>query len=400
MRVRPPWVSLLLLAAARVSAQSDAEVSDPMDLQVHGFVSQGFLVTTDNNYLAESESGSFEFTEVGINFTKPLGQDFRVGLQLFARDLGPAGNYRVNPDWFYLDYRYRDWFGFRAGRVKLPFGLYNEVNDIDAARVPVLLPQSTYPIGNRDYLLAQTGGEVYGYFKLDRAGAFDYRLYGGTIYVVAEQNSNTPYRITRVNIPYVAGGRLMYETPLEGLRAGASLQRISMDLDLAFDSAAWMPLQMAGMLPDDFNGDVAVDLPVVLWMGSIEYAAHDLQLAVEYGRWYVKAESDVPALFPDVEQHSERMYGLVAYRFSEWFVPSFYYSLLFPDTSDRTGRDKRQQDFALTTRFDLTEHWLIKLELHYLNGTAALASNLNDNRPQRRLTRDWLLFLAKTTAYF
>ena len=37
--------------------------------QIHGFVSQGFIKSTDNNYLGQSERGSFEFTEVGINFT-------------------------------------------------------------------------------------------------------------------------------------------------------------------------------------------------------------------------------------------------------------------------------------------------------------------------------------------
>ena len=41
--------------------------------------------------------------------------------------------------------------------IRLPFGLYNDINDIDAARVPILLPQSIYPATSRDYLLAQTG---------------------------------------------------------------------------------------------------------------------------------------------------------------------------------------------------------------------------------------------------
>ena len=95
--------------------------------------------------------GSFEFAEVGINFTKALSDRLRLGVQLFARDLGPIGNYDAKFDWFYLDYRLSDWLGLRAGRVKLPFGLYNEINDVDAARVPILLPQSVYSTRNRDY---------------------------------------------------------------------------------------------------------------------------------------------------------------------------------------------------------------------------------------------------------
>ena len=30
--------------------------------------------------------------EVGLNFTKSLTEDLRVGVKLFARDLGPIGN--------------------------------------------------------------------------------------------------------------------------------------------------------------------------------------------------------------------------------------------------------------------------------------------------------------------
>ena len=114
---------------------------------------------------AKSQRGSFDFNEVGINFTKSLGERLRFGIQFFARDVGPVGNDTPRVDWFFLDYRFTDWLGVRAGRLKVPFGLYNEVNDVDSARVPVLLPQAVYPILNRDLLLAQTGFELYGYHE-------------------------------------------------------------------------------------------------------------------------------------------------------------------------------------------------------------------------------------------
>src|SRR5262249_32905537 len=141
-------------------AKSEADDVDLLALEVHGFISPGFIVSTDNNYLSESKHGSFKLSEVGLNFTKPLTETLRAGIQLFARDLGRSGNYSAKFDWYYLDYRWRDWLGIRAGRVKVPFGLYNDINDIDPARVPILLPQSVYPVTNRDFLLAQTGGEL------------------------------------------------------------------------------------------------------------------------------------------------------------------------------------------------------------------------------------------------
>jgi len=43
---------------------------------------------------------------------------------------------------------------------------------------------------------------------------------------------------------------------------------------------------------------------------------------------------------------------------------------------------------------------LLKLEGHYLAGTAALNPALNDNVPSSALPNTWVAFLAKTTAYF
>src|SRR5687768_9494733 len=120
------FVLLLIVALTWWSPADAAEfnVAGEQKVEVHGFVSPGFILTTGNNYLAKSKRGSFEFSEVGVNLTVPITDRLRTGVQLFARDLGPIGNYAPRADWYYLDYRLADWFGIRAGRVKIPFGLY------------------------------------------------------------------------------------------------------------------------------------------------------------------------------------------------------------------------------------------------------------------------------------
>jgi hypothetical protein len=390
---------LLALAA---SARAQEEVADPLALQVHAFVSQGFLLSTGNNYLARTKRGTFEFTEVGINFTKPLTNELRVGLQLFARDLGEIGDYSPKVDWFYLDYRFQDWLGLRAGRVKLPFGLYNEVNDIDSAHGVVLLPQSLYSVTNRDFLLAQTGAELYGYVRLGYAGALDYRVYGGTIFLEVETQPGTAYEIQELNIPYVVGGRLLYETPLEGLRAGGSVQALHLDSNLLLDPMVWIPMQMMGDLPASFMGLVELDITAVLWVASIEYWVDDLQLVAEYGRQEVETENSHPMLLPIPSRKttSERGYVMVGYRIAPWLRPNLYYALIYPNIDDRKGRDAQRHDVALTLRFDINDHWLVKLEGHFLHGTAELRPALNDGTPDDEMKRNWALFAVKTTAYF
>ena len=379
-------------APAKPSLEESARArpfrDSPLAVEVHGFVSQGFILSSGNNYLGNSKRGSFEFNEVGINFTKGLHDRLRVGVQFFARDLGAVGNYAPKVDWLYLDYRFADWLGLRAGRLKAPFGLYNEVNDIDSARVPVLLPQSVYPILNRDILLAQTGGELYGYLRMPPAGALEYRLYGGTLFIDPPV-AQPPLSLKSFQVPYVFGGRLMWETPLDGLRLGGSVQQ------LRFDTAYTLP----GMPPMP-PSEITIGIPFVLWLGSFEYAAHDLLVAAEYGRWKADVETTIgPASKVDTVVN-ERYYVMAAYRVSPWFYPGVYYSRLVENVDKPMHRDNYQNDLALTFRFDLTTHWLLKLEGHYMNGTLDLAPALNDGTAKNVLKRDWGVFFAKTTAYF
>ena len=65
----------------------------------------------------------------------PRAQHNERGGYTYLRE--QRGDYVLNSwaDWFDLDYRWKDWLGLRAGRVKLPYGLYNDTSDIDAARV-------------------------------------------------------------------------------------------------------------------------------------------------------------------------------------------------------------------------------------------------------------------------
>jgi hypothetical protein len=372
------------------SAAGAAEV-DPDDslaaVEVHAFASQGFILTLRNDYLADQTTdGSFEFSEFGINFTKSVTDDLRIGAQLFAQDLGPVGNYSAKVDWFYLDYRWQDWLGFRAGRLKIPYGLYNEIQDIDAARVPVLLPQSVYPLQTREILFAQTGVELYGFLRSDSLGALDYRLFGGTIFLDAD--SLTPRGSAfdlDFHVPYVIGGRLIWETPLQGLRVGGSVEAVRIETTVLIPGAS----------------SIVIENDSLLWVGFAEYAAGDLVLTSEYSRWSGKQESNDPASSPPIDNQSERAYAMATYRVTPWLQPGAYYSLFFPDVDNREGRENIQHDVAMTLRFDINPYWLVKLEGHYMAGTAGLVNPLRIGAPDiSQADAYWAAFFLKATGHF
>jgi hypothetical protein len=373
-------LAVLGLAASAAAADLDPEVT-PLPVEIHGFVSQGFIKTTGSDYLvAESRKGSFELSEAGINFTTQLADNFRLGMQLFAYDLGTLGTYDVSADWYYLDYRLRDWLGFRAGRLKLPIGLYNDIADIDAARVSILLPTGLYPVTNRDLIPGQTGAEIYGFVPSRRLGALDYRLFGGSIAInIPSQIAST----TGIGVPLVGGGRLMWETPIAGLRVGVT----ALALKIEATSTSTPAFTETGH--------------VYIGVGSAEYAAHDLLLQAEFQqqRNQTTASSDT-SLVPLGAVVSETGYGLAAYRVSRWLQPGLYYSFFYANrnlgdqSNALTTNDQNiQDDLAATLRFDVRNFWIIKLEGHFMHGTALLAGD-------GAAPVNWGMFLVRTTAYF
>lgn len=384
----PVGVAILctLLAASRANALELGEDGSLASLRVHGFVSQGFILTTKNDYLADDTTrGSFEYSELGLNFTKELTESLRMGVQLFAQDMGPRGDYKVIADWFYVDYRWQDWLGLRAGRLKIPYGLHNEIQDVDAARVPVLLPQSVYPLQGRHFLFAQTGLELYGFARSPVLGALDYRLFAGTIFM--DQASLIPPGSTvdfQFRVPYLVGGRLLWETPLEGLRVGGSAQYFRLETTATVPSIAPIKIKNRSLF----------------WVSSAEYSAADLTLTAEYSRWATEQRSDNTMLSPPIDNVSERAYAMASYRLTPWFQPGAYYALYFRDVDNREGKQNYQHDVAATLRFDITPNWLVKLEGHYMVGAAGLLDPLRVSSGDPTAARRWGAFFAKTTAYF
>ncbi|HAO21106.1 MAG TPA: hypothetical protein DCQ37_11925, partial [Desulfobacteraceae bacterium] len=111
MKIRLLITIVFILCASVVQVHAvEAEGID-----IHGFISQGYLYSNKNNYLGESEKGSFQFNELGINFSKDMTENLRIGMQFFSRDLGETGNNAVEVDWAFGDYHWHDWLGFRAG---------------------------------------------------------------------------------------------------------------------------------------------------------------------------------------------------------------------------------------------------------------------------------------------
>ena len=184
----------------------------------------------------------------------------------------------------------------------------------------------------------------------------------------------------------MVGGRLLWETPIEGLRIGGSLQRLRLETELLDTSDPDMPVH------------VSADVPATLAMGSLEYAVDDFTFTAEYARWYTRVESSDP--MRESKATNERAYGMASYRATRRFQPSVYYGMYYPNAGVSDRSSAKSIDVAAALRIDLNPYWILKLEGHHFRGTADLTSALNPGTSRDSLAHNWLLFVAKTTVYF
>jgi hypothetical protein len=345
-------------------------------VQVHGFVSQGFAYTNDNNWLTMNTSqGSAAFTDFGLNLSTQLTDKLRVGAQGYDRNLGQLGQYHPSLDWACADYRFKSWFGVRAGKVKTTLGLYNDTQDLDFLRTFALLPQSVYPIDLRDSTIAHLGGDIYGNVSLKlHFGDLSYTVYAGhrsdSIY------SGYPYLLSQFGTHFTSFGGLQYgvdlrwNTPVKGVLIGAS--RLNQDINGKGTSVN--PLNPAGGIVPYSEASRAD------WTNQLygQYVRGKLRIHSEYRR-YVRDQlifsgtsenvDDVRGWYVSGDYRIIKRLELGAY-YSNYIITSVIGGQLagFPSQTDTSLPANHVCDKVITGRVDFNRFWNVKLEGHFMNG--------------------------------
>jgi hypothetical protein len=353
---------LLFAAPAVMHAQFDFKV-DGLKFQVHSFASQGFAYSNDNNYLTmKTSQGSFAMTDGGVNISTQITDKFRVGAQVYVRDIGNLGKWHPQLDWAVADYKFKDWFGIRGGIVKTTFGLHNDTQDMDFLHPYALLPQSIYPTDLRDALIRHRGGDVYGTVSLKRLGSLSYTgfagqrkdsVYGGYIYLLQAVGIDmTQYGGLQF------GGDLRWNTPLKGLLVGAST--MNQDITGKGTTTLFGPV---GPYEEHSNKDQANQ-----FYG--QYTVGNLVVEGEYRRWW--RDQQIFNGFFSVTTDTRAWYTAAAYRISKRLELGSYYSRLVAVwATDHNAPDNHLYDKVVTARVDLTNYWNVKIEGHFMDGYGA-----------------------------
>lgn len=374
-----------------------------------GFFSNGYLESSNYNYLADTEGGTFDFAEMGINATwSPIERTTVTG-QLFAFELGDYGNYDPIIDYLFVDYYVNQYFGVRAGRVKKPNGIYNEIQDIDVARTAILLPMGMYDQRYRDFSASVDGLSLYGSLPFGNFQSIDYNIYHGGIDLSPDGGHGAALQTQVKRLPHIQDGlitdlssdtntgiQLWWNTPVSGLRLGGAYSYydgVTIDLEAKV-------LSRFGPLP--YYSYSEMDLYTT--KASAEYFYNQWTFTSEFESW--KSETHIDSYVAGIQQPrrntaktSETYYVSASRRFLEKYHAGITYSNWKEDkTISNSDPANVAKDWQFSFRYDATQYWTLKAEYHDVKGTNRLFDQNNQNPVIDE--ESWTLIALKSTFTF
>ncbi len=397
-RARPLCFRQMTATAVMFAGMLSASTAMAVDLsdtvQLHGFASQDYIKTSGNKYFGRSDSGSFDFRELGVNLSWQATPRIQFGAQVGSRRAGGADDATPRIDYALGDFTFLSGeagrVGLRVGRHRIPLGLYNLTRDVANARPSILLPQSIYADISRSLTLAMDGVQFY---EEARTGAGDFFLdYGAGKFVFddIQKRSSTP------TTSYV--WRLLYERDGGRLRLGLT--------GFDFNSDA--------IIPGFRNPKVNINLHVL----SAQYNAENWNLTGEFVPSASGTISNliVPGLppiipdflFPDIKQTGQAGYLQGTYNITPKWEALLRYDVNYQYRSDRSGAKHatattpayRQfaKDWTTGIGWNVRPDTKIRAEWHHVNGTQWLSTRENPVSSNTR--QHWDMYLIQASYSF
>ena len=378
----------------------------PGDLQIHGFVTQAYLVTSDNDVFGNSDKGgSFGLTEAGLNASvRPLPK-LQLSAQVLSRRAGEGNTGMPRLDYAFLDYRLysheANQFGIRIGRIKNPFGFYNETRDVAFTRPSILLPQSIYFDRTRNLGLSSDSVQLYSDAAVFNWGTLTTQ-FGVSLPVVNDKDTESsllgavrPGHLGR-EVGYI--GRGIFETNDKRLRLGIS----GIWLNTTYDPNHRV---------NDPLGPGGLQFTPIFF--SAQYNAERWTLTSEYAIRHFKYGNNFnTGALNGLDFFGESYYFQGEYRFTPKLEGILRYDALFTDRSDRNGSEWAAQnpmrqglehtrfakDITVGLRWNVTPEFMLRAEYHHVNGTGWL-SRL-DNPVAGDTKQHWDLFAIQASYRF
>ena len=422
--------SLPVLTLASLAASGTAFAIDASGIAIHGSLSATGAYSDQYHYYGET-ADHFDIVaqELTLNGTYRFENGLRAAAQVYAYEV--AGYNDLTLDFATLDYSFNGYIGVRAGRNKLPQGMYGDVQDLDQIRTFASLPLNFYPRALRAMSAGYNGAGLYGNIPLSKAGSLEYQVYYGWGENV---EGEAPYvrgtadltDASGVDVGNIYGAAVAWNAPVEGLKFGFSYgaipgvelnsvvqtraglaetgspnEAIAAMIDAGFGAGTW---DHSGLFAGS-RGFTEADVAVQIF--SVEYT-HEKWIAVaEYKDMETEGTTSLFASPPlllvnsPIATSENHWYAQVTYQATDTLGLGLYYAQSDFDPDNKDARDDKftsMDDLAVAASYALTSNWLIKVEAHALDGLGKL--NVAGDRNRGATDPKWNYFVVKTTFSF
>jgi hypothetical protein len=310
----------------------------------NAFGNQDFRRSTANSYMGADSSGTWDNNYLGLVMSGKANEKTRLWAQLQA-----TTNLSPRFTWMFVDYQFSENTSVHVGRIKFPFGLYNETIANQALR-----PSISEPV-----VYAEAADMTYDAYH---GVGVDWHLgsnllvqaFGGNIYVEPER------RETALRDVNVIGGRLTYNTPVDGMRLMVSANRTTVE---AMNDSA-LPI----VVP---TGEKASEDRAML---SFDYMAHDWDIKAEYN--YHKTPALLTQVPPQTSDIKSKAYYLqVAYDIGK-YTPFARYDYVNTDTTLSGDPASYQKIYVIGVGYKLADNVNLRVEQDFNHGYALGAAEI------------------------
>ena len=331
-------------------------------LAIHGFGNQDDWRSSANSYQGADTRGTWGNNMFGVVFTAVVTDKSKVWAQLQA-----DSNEQTRATWMFVDYQVNDDVRAHVGRVKFPFGIYNEIITTRALQMSVVEP-AAYSIPADMTYDAYDGAGIDIDFHLPANNTLTLQAFGGNIFNppdpqpaiplnqdwgVNQYQNNGPATgqngyVAPHNDRTIIGTKLTWQTPVDALRLMFSANRATLESTMVSSDAGQGTL---------FQEDRI--------MTSIDYAGDQLDIKAELNRHNIQGVDGIDPV------DTQAWYVQVGYRLGDWTPYMRYDSIITNMAAQYQNNPSYYQNTLVTgLNYRLTNNINLRGEVHNNHGYA------------------------------
>ena len=329
-------------------------------VSVHGFGSWLYGQTNNENqhWLGKWDSdGNAHYVDFSLNVRAEISDNLTAYIQPAFEEIG--GDREVGVDYAFAEWYVSDLLTFRAGKIKAPIMLFNEIHDVGTVRPFFLLPVGVYSNSTAENY---QGAGITGVYSpdFDSDWQFLYDIYGG--FTDIKESTCRKCRITRrYTVDEMLGARFFVQPPIDGLRFGVS----------AYTGKQKHTKTYRGNIEIRPQGNAHVI------GGSIEYLSDQWEFRSEYFQMkkdtWLSTNTDDPLAFSDtIKTQWDTFYLELAYRLTEhWQIAGRYEVLDYPDYNSYLPDDhpfQESKEFSLGLNYWIRPTLVVKCAAVFIQG--------------------------------